>query len=459
MGSPLCCMRGKDEYSDTNNDKKIKNYPQLKKAYSDPDDLKIEKIQSTVRKFLYKKKFKTFVASLKEGVIKELENKKLINEENILECESHKNYLKLIEDKKIKPFEEILENHPEYHNLISTISKYCFKIDHYIVTSPNEVYKGWWNINKKYHGHGVKYLFDDEKTINKRIEGIFLDGSLFGQGLIITSNEEIFEGTFENNKLKGNGVHHREDRSVFKGEFLNGKYNGIGNETYIDGTKFEGFFTEGEKKYGKYEWKNGSKYQGEFKNNLFHGKGIYNWHNKNTYDGNWKNGKMSGFGKYTYSDGSYYEGEFSDGKKDGPGKYIWDKDRYFEGRWKNDKENGYGTYYNKNKIIKGNWVDGKIVSSNGIIKKNKTYIIENTSKSRNETPLKKITTQELIYKKNINTEAKNYSKLNYNPTYKEKNPHYNSRNNMNLNINQFNQSSIYSMESMNSIKNNVNNQL
>ena len=56
MGSPLCCMRGKDEYNDTNNDKKIKNYPQLKKAYSDPDDLKIEKIQSTVRKFLYKKK-------------------------------------------------------------------------------------------------------------------------------------------------------------------------------------------------------------------------------------------------------------------------------------------------------------------------------------------------------------------------------------------------------------------
>ena len=168
---------------------------------------------------------------------------------------------------------------------------------------------------------------------------------------------------------------------------------------------------------------------------------------------------MSGFGKYTYSDGSYYEGEFSDGKKDGPGKYIWDKDRYFEGRWKNDKENGYGTYYNKNKIIKGNWVDGKIVSTNGIFKKNKTFINENTSKSRNETPLKKVTTQELVYKKNVNTEAKNYSKISFNPTLKEKDPHYNSRNNINFNMNQFNQSSIYSMESMNSIKNNINNQL
>ena len=103
---------------------------------------------------------------------------------------------------------------------------------------------------------------------------------------------------------------------------------------------------------------------------------MYNWANKKTYDGNWINGKMNGKGKFTYQDGSYYEGEFVNGKKNGYGIYKWDNDKYYEGKWKNDKQNGYGVYYDKNKVIKGFWVDGKIRNRNGVnfnIKKNKTY--------------------------------------------------------------------------------------
>ena len=75
---------------------------------------------------------------------------------------------------------------------------------------------------------------------------------------------------------------------------------------------------------------------------------------------------MNGKGKFTYQDGSFYEGEFVNGKKNGYGIYKWDNDKYYEGKWKNDKQNGYGVYYDKNKVIKGFWIDGKI--KNRIIK-------------------------------------------------------------------------------------------
>ena len=132
------------------------------------------------------------------------------------------------------------------------------------------------------------------------------------------------------------------------------------------------------KNYVIYELNNGSKYQGSFLNGLFHGKGIYIWPIQKTYDGYWINGKMNGEGKFTYPNGSYYEGKFIKGKKCGLGKYKWDNDKYYEGNWKNDKQNGYYMFYDKNKVTKSIWVDGKIRNRNGeIIKKNKTYMEDN----------------------------------------------------------------------------------
>jgi len=317
MGINLCCISDRNENSINDNGNKIKIIPSY--TQNDAYTNNIIKIQKYIRGYLSHNKFISLFESTKSEIIKELELKKLVNETNITECESHLNYLKFKSNENLLSFSEYLNKNPEFSKTYSNLSKYAFSIPYFIVTSPNEVYKGSWNINKKYHGLGVKYEFDEKKIKNKRIEGIFINGFLFGEGLVIFSNGEILTGTFKSNILDGNGKHVRKDESVYKGEFKNGKYNGIGNEVFKDGSIFEGFFTEGEKKYGTYVFKNGSKYQGEFKNNLFEGKGKYCWTNKKFYDGNWKNGKMNGKGKFSYQDGTYYEGEFLDGKKMGKG--------------------------------------------------------------------------------------------------------------------------------------------
>lgn len=452
---PLCCMNERKELAINNNENTIK-----KCLYgnnnNDEETEKIIKIQSHVRGLLSQNKLNSLFTSIKEDISKELEQKKLINETRITECESYKTYFKLINEKKILPFSDQLKINQGLNNLYSKISKYSFIIPHYIVTSPNEVYKGYWNINKRYHGHGVKFQFNEKKTTNKRIEGIFLNGFLFGQGIVIFSNGEIITGNFIKNLLNGNGEHYRKDKSIYKGQFKNGKYNGNGKETFLDDSFFEGFFSDGLKKYGTYIFKNGSKYKGEFFNNTFHGKGIYTWPNKKNYEGNWKDGKMNGKGKFTYPDGSFYEGEFLDGKKSGLGKYVWEKDRYYEGRWKNDKQNGQGTYYDKNKIIKGSWVDGKISNKNfGLIKKTNTFLKQ--SKSRNDTPIKKGASQEYFFKKsNLSEKKENCNQLNFNPTVNGKHFKRYFRNNINLNLNKINQNSMYSIESSNTIKSNNN---
>ena len=448
MGLPLCSMCKRDI------DNNIANENQIKKLFPNGTFkgiiiMKLIKIQSHVRGFLAKNKFSSLFQFIKDEVCKELDNKKLVNETNITECESHKIYQRLISEKKFILFSEQLKNNPELNNLYSTISKFSFVIPYYIVTSPNEVYKGSWNINKKYHGHGVKYEFDDKKVKNKRIEGIFLDGLLFGQGIVIFSNGEIVTGNFIKNILDGNGEHFRKDKSYYKGQFKNGKYSGMGKEFFEDGSFFEGFFTDGKKKYGKYQFKNGSKYQGEFLDNEFHGKGKYIWPNKKIYDGNWKNGKMNGKGKFTYLNGSYYEGEFVDGKKCGYGKYVWDEDRYYEGKWKNDKQNGYGIYYDKSKITKGIWVDGKIINS---IKKTKTFL--GSKEEINSTPSKKGLTQQNFYKNSHLSEIKNTKQnflLNFNPTA---NRQLSKSFYRNYNLNKSMQNSMYSIDSTNTIKSN-----
>ena len=453
MGIPLCCNENKD-IPDISDDKKIiKNLPPTSISNISNMIYKIIKIQSRIRVFLAQNKLNNLFDSIKFKIIRELEQKKLINEINIIECESHKYYTKYISSKKIFPFSQELKQNEELNKLILKLSKYSFVIPYYIVTSPNEVYKGSWNVYKKYNGYGVKYEFNEEKTTNKRVEGIFLNGFLFGEGRIIFSNGDLIIGNFIRNSLNGTGEHYRRDNSIYKGEFKNGKYNGVGKEIFQDQSYFVGSFYDGHKKYGKFIFKNGSKYQGEFLNEAFHGNGIYSWPNKKLYEGNWKEGKMSGKGKFLNPDGSYYEGDFVDGKKCGFGKYVWGKDKYYEGEWENNKQNGKGIYFDKNKVLKGIWHDGKFMNKS-LRKIRNTFSFLNQCISRNETPIKKGATQEYFYKKNNLTEKKN-RQINFNPTAKGNISKIYYKNYINLKKN--NQNSMYSFGSANIKSNNNNN--
>ena len=114
----------------------------------------------------------------------------------------------------------------------------------------------------------------------------------------------------------------------YNGEFVNSKPHGNGKETWSDGSSFEGKFVNGMKQSGTFTWKADSQhkefatiidesYNGEFKQNLFHGTGRYNWRDGRSYEGEWAYGQMNGRGIYKWLDGRVYEGEFENDLRNG----------------------------------------------------------------------------------------------------------------------------------------------
>ncbi len=102
----------------------------------------------------------------------------------------------------------------------------------------------------------------------------------------------------------------------FLGEIRNGKANGKGVAV----------------------WKNGSTYQGDWKDNLRHGRGVFTWVDGEKYSGEYRNDLRHGEGVYTAKTGERYEGEWADDKRHGEGR-LYDKQGKLRlrGIWKADK--------------------------------------------------------------------------------------------------------------------------
>ena len=158
---------------------------------------------------------------------------------------------------------------------------------------------------------------------------------------------------------------------------LSGKTN---NGDYVGGE----YITEYGKSKGKYIWKDGKYYLGQFKEHLPHGNGIqYDANNKILYKGDFIKGKFEGKGQffYIYDDhddySAYCEGQFKNGLLHGKGKiYYKNGNIKVDGNWIKDKLNGKGKVYYKdgnimydgdfkNNVFDGN---GKLFYKNGKIK-------------------------------------------------------------------------------------------
>ena len=74
---------------------------------------------------------------------------------------------------------------------------------------------------------------------------------------------------------------------------------------------------------GTLTWTDGTKYEGEFKDDLANGQGTITWTNGATYVGEFKDNKRNGQGTLTFKDGDKKVGEWKDGKSvDGKTKLI-----------------------------------------------------------------------------------------------------------------------------------------
>ena len=103
-------------------------------------------------------------------------------------------------------------------------------------------------------------------------------------------------------------------------------------------------------------------YDGEFKDNNFHGKGTFNFFNGDVYTGEWRADKMQGRGVMTYANGDVYDGEWKDNYKDGQGTMMFHNGDIYKGEFSRGKMHGQGTYtYAAGDISKsiGEWKEGK----------------------------------------------------------------------------------------------------
>lgn len=158
----------------------------------------------------------------------------------------------------------------------------------------------------------------------------------------------------------GQGKKTFESGTVHEGQFKNSVMIS-GKQNYSTGNKYIGEFDSNGKFSGKgsYIWKDGDKYEGEFKDGKFHGQGTYTGVNGNKYVGQWAYDKKHGKGKYTWKNGDYYDGNWTDGKKSGEGYAKWRGEDYsYEGPTYNGRNKGKGTYRYKNGDVYTGEVDG-----------------------------------------------------------------------------------------------------
>jgi len=130
--------------------------------------------------------------------------------------------------------------------------------------------------------------------------------------------------------------------SLYKGQWNNDKKDGFGIQTNPDNTKYEG----------------------EWVNNQYHGRGTL-WIKKGKtfvrqYVGDWVKGHMEGQGIYYYSNGEIFRGGWLKGKRFGNGKFEFDNGDVYSGEWANDLQHGLGTMnYSNGNVYEGLWIEGK----------------------------------------------------------------------------------------------------
>ncbi len=110
---------------------------------------------------------------------------------------------------------------------------------------------------------------------------------------------------------------------------------------------------------GDWRLPDGSVYQGEFKDGLFHGRGILRWENGAVYEGEFRNGLAHGHGRLTGAEGSVLEGEFRNGLAHGLGRYTGPTGDAYVGEFRQDLFWGRGTYTDRDgTIFKGEFRRG-----------------------------------------------------------------------------------------------------
>eukprot|EP00450_Noctiluca_scintillans_P017028 CAMPEP_0194522290 /NCGR_PEP_ID=MMETSP0253-20130528/56837_1 /TAXON_ID=2966 /ORGANISM="Noctiluca scintillans" /LENGTH=239 /DNA_ID=CAMNT_0039366721 /DNA_START=60 /DNA_END=776 /DNA_ORIENTATION=- len=136
--------------------------------------------------------------------------------------------------------------------------------------------------------------------------------------------------------------------------------DGDGEEAFEDGSRYEGQYRAGMKHgRGTFTWADGCRYEGDFLDDDILGFGSYFWNDGREYAGQWAHNRMSGQGAFTWTDGRKYVGEYSNDVKHGQGVFTWTDGCEYDGEWKDGKQHGLGVWQFANgDLRRGEWKDG-----------------------------------------------------------------------------------------------------
>lgn len=169
-----------------------------------------------------------------------------------------------------------------------------------------------------------------------------------------------YVGQYENGRMSGRGVFEYRNGDRYDGEFRDDTPNGSGTLTRANGTRYAGTFRDGQplqievppavgNKFDNYDVErregsttrvevtqaDGSRYEGEMRNDERNGRGILEFANGDRYEGGFRDDRMSGWGVFMTKTGDVYEGEFGDDQPNGFGTYKEADGTIYAGLWTN----------------------------------------------------------------------------------------------------------------------------
>ncbi|MCB0545101.1 MAG: caspase family protein [Saprospiraceae bacterium] len=218
-----------------------------------------------------------------------------------------------------------------------------------MVYANNNVYEGQFNRNKM-HGDGTMYYANGDKYV-----GRWISDQPNGKGAYYFKTKERYEGDFKSGKFDGQGTMHYPDGAYYTGGWKQNRKNGQGK--FVDPT---GKVTLGTWALGKLVNTSGS-----LASNTNQSERPKPSTTKPDVTGLRNCGVVSctsGKGYYDYPDGSRWIGEFRNGYPHGKGTcYYADGNRY-EGEWVNNAPNGEGImYFASGRVYGAVWVNGAAV--------------------------------------------------------------------------------------------------
>jgi hypothetical protein len=223
-----------------------------------------------------------------------------------------------------------------------------------------DAYAGEWN-------HG---FLDGQGIItyknSGKYAGSFTRGMREGAGLFTWDSGEIYQGTWQGDKISGEGRLAISSTSEISGTFSD---NRLIQGKFIDtigGTKYEVNIKNSSNSSNiEIAFVNGTMYKGTYstQNNALTGNGTITYPNGDTYTGSIVKGNKEGTGRYTWKSGAVYFGDWKNDKMNGSGIYFYfgsNDPVKLRGSFANNLPNGSVEYVDaKANVFVTTWKNGK----------------------------------------------------------------------------------------------------